>query len=142
MGVRVLVRTKSEPLATIEARLEALGARPIGRWRAACSYMLPRDAETGLHEIFDVQASEGSGERYLVVRERSASACICACAARGRSACVCSAWACAKFFAAASMDGYVGWRLPSLYGVLGVMPYSAVTTSERARGSPRRSFAF
>jgi len=70
MGVRVLARTTSASLAVVEARLEALGARPGSRWRVQCAYLLPRAADSGLHEIFDVQSSECGGTRFLVVRER------------------------------------------------------------------------
>ena len=67
MGVRLLARTTVAPLAQMEARLAALGGRPTGRWRTACTYMLPRASDSKLHELFDVQP-EGGGERYLVSR--------------------------------------------------------------------------
>ena len=71
MGVRVLARTTVAPLAQLEARLAALGGRPTGRWRTACTYMLPRASDSHLHELFDVQP-EGGGERYLVSRSGGA----------------------------------------------------------------------
>jgi hypothetical protein len=70
MGVRVLARTTTEPLATLEARLNALGARHGGRWRTACNYLLPRAADSGLHELFEVTSSEEGGDRHLVARAR------------------------------------------------------------------------
>lgn len=67
-GVRLLARTTVTPLSQLEARIEALGARPIGRWRTACTYMLPKVKESVLHELFDVQPTEDGDQRYLISR--------------------------------------------------------------------------
>ena len=67
----VLARTPTVSLAQIEAILESLGAQPAGRWRMACTYMLPRAADAGLHELFDVQPDGPTGERLLVSRTQA-----------------------------------------------------------------------
>ena len=53
MGVRCLARTNA-PVAAVEERVSALGATAFGRWRVACTYLLPRAAGTHLREIYDV----------------------------------------------------------------------------------------
>ena len=53
MGVRVLARSTSTPLATLEARVAQLGGvGAVGRWRTQCSYLLPRAGDAGLHDLF------------------------------------------------------------------------------------------
>ena len=65
MGQRLLARTTTAPLSLLEERLEALGARPTGRYKTTCSYLLPRAPDTGLQELFDIAQSE-TAQRYLV----------------------------------------------------------------------------
>ena len=72
MGVRVLARSTTTTLATLEDRLKAvLGAPSLQksktRWKRQCVYHLPRSAESGLRELFVLQSSESAiGEQYIV----------------------------------------------------------------------------
>lgn len=67
MGVRLLTFTAAAGASdAVHARLDALGAERVGRWRTHAVFLHPRTESHGLSDLFMVHFDEQPNTQYLI----------------------------------------------------------------------------